>query len=155
MSFQQGLNRDLPRGVAGDFASTNPRHSILAGEGALVAGEALTVGQFAFADLTTGKVYKVFAAGRVRGFVHRNNQAVVALGAAASMTIPIGKEVTLFSSGDFYVVAPAVVAPGATVYALNATGAVVAVATDATDTNFKFAEAAESGALVKITRFSI
>lgn len=155
MSFQQGLNRDLPRGVAGDFASTNPRNSILAGEGALVAGEALTVGQFAFADLATGKVYKVFAAGRVRGFVHRNNQAVVALGTAASMTIPIGKEVTLFSTGDFYVVAPAVVAPGATVYALNATGAVVAVATDATDTNFKFAEAAESGALVKITRFSI
>lgn len=155
MSFQRGLNRDLPRGVAGDFASTNPRHSILAGEAALVAAEALTVGQFAFADLTTGKVYSVFAAGRRVGFVHRNNQAIVALGAASSMIIPAGKEVTLFSSGDFYVVAPAAVAPGAAVYALSATGAVDEAATDAQATNFVFAEAAVSGALVKITRFSI
>jgi len=155
MTFQRSLNRDLPRGVAGDFASTNPRNSILAGEAALVAGEPLTVGQFAFADLATGKAYKVFAAGRVIGFVHRNNQAVVALGAAASMTIPTGKEVALFSSGDFYVVAPAVVAPGAAVYALDATGAVDEAATDAQATNFKFAEAAQTGALVKITRFSI
>lgn len=155
MSFQTGLNRDLPRGVAGDFASTNPRNSILAGEAALVAGEPLTVGQFAFADLTTGKVYKVFAAGRAIGFVHRNNQAVVPLGQAASMTIPTGKEVALFSNGDFYAVAPAVVAPGEAVYAVSATGAVGAVAADSQATNFKFAEAAASGALVKITRFSI
>lgn len=155
MTFQRSLNRDLPRGVAGDFASTNPRNSILAGEGALVAAEPLTVGQFGFADLTTGKVYAAFSAGRVVGFIHRNNQAVVPLGSAASMVIPVGKEVALFSSGDFYVVAPAVVAPGAAVYALDATGAVDEAATDAQATNFKFAEAAQFGALVKITRFSI
>lgn len=155
MTFQRSLNRDLPRGVAGDFASTNPRNSILAGEGALVAAEELTVGQFAFADLATGKVYSAFAAGRVVGFVHRNNQAVVALGQAASMKIPVGKEVALFSTGDFYVVAPAVVAPGAAVYALDATGAVDEAATSAQATNFKFAEAAAGGDLVKITRFSI
>lgn len=155
MSFQQGLNRDLPRGVAGDFASTNPRNSILAGEGALVAAEPLTVGQFAFADLATGKVYAVFAAGRRVGFVHRNNQAVVPLGSRASMIIPAGKEVALFSVGDFYVVAPAAVTVNAAVYAASATGAVAAAATDAQATNFVFAEAAASGALVKITRFSI
>lgn len=155
MTFQRGLNRDIPRGVAGDFASTNPRHSILAGEAALVAGEPLTVGQFAFADLATGKVWSVFAAGRVIGFVHRNNQAIVPLGQSASMTIPIGREVALFSSGDFYAVAPAAVDPEDPVYAVSATGAVGAVATDSQATNFKFAEAAESGALVKITRFSV
>lgn len=155
MSFQQSLNRDLPRGVAGDFASTNPRNSILAGEASLVAAAPLTVGQFAFADLATGKVYSVFAAGRIIGVVHRNNQAVVALGTNASMVIPTGKGVTLFSSGDFYVVAPATVAPGDAVYALDATGAVANAATGAEATNFKFAEAAVSGALVKITRFSI
>jgi hypothetical protein len=155
MSFQTKLNRDLPRGVAGDFASTNPRNSILAGEAALVAAEPITVGQFAFADLTTGKVYASFVAGRVIGFVHRNNQAVVALGQAASMTIPTGKEVALFSAGDFYAVAPAVVAPGAKVYALDADGAVDEAAATAQETNFVFAEAAQAGALVKITRFSI
>jgi len=155
MTFQRSLNRDLPRGVAGDFASTNPRNSILAGEAALVAGEPLTVGQFAFADLATGKVWAAFVAGRVVGFVHRNNQAVVALGSAASMTIPVGKEVALFSNGDFYVVAPAAVDPGDAVFAETATGAVSDVTTDNQATNFKFAEAAASGALVKITRFSI
>jgi len=155
MTFQRSLNRDLPRGVAGDFASTNPRNSILAGEAALVAGEPLTVGQFAYADLATGKVWAAFVAGRVVGFVHRNNQAVVALGSAASMTIPTGKEVALFSNGDFYVVAPAAVDPGDAVFAVTATGAVSDVTTDNQATNFKFAETAASGALVKITRFSI
>lgn len=155
MSFQTALNRDLPRGVAGDFASTNPRNSILAGEASLVAAEDLTVGQFAFADLATGKVYAAFAAGRRVGFVHRNNRAIVALGSTSSMIIPTGREVALFSSGDFYVVAPATVAPNDAVFALDATGAVVAVATTAETTNFVFAEAAQAGALVKITRFSI
>lgn len=155
MTFQTTLNRDIPRGVAGDFASTNPRQSMLAGEGALVAGAPLTVGQFAFADLATGKAYPDFVAGRRVGFVHRNNQAVVALGQAASMTVPVGRETTLFTSGDFYVVAPATVAVGGTVYALDADGTVQAVATDATDTGFKFAEAGSAGDLVKITRFAI
>lgn len=155
MTFQQTLNRDLPRGVAGDFASTNPRNSILAGEAALVAGEPITVGQFAFADLDTGKVFSEFAAGLVIGFVHRNNQAVVALGQDASMIIPTGKEVALFSNGDFYVVAPAAVTAGDEVYALEADGSVQAVVTDAQSTNFVFAESAASGELVKITRFSI
>jgi len=155
MSFQRALNRDLPRGVAGDFASTNPRNSILAGEAALVAGEALTVGQFAYADLTTGKVWQAFDTGRVTGMVHRNNQAVVPLGSSASMTIPAGKEVALFSNGDFYVVAPAAVTPGQAVYAVTATGAVTDVSASNQATNFKFAEDAAAGALVKITRFSI
>lgn len=155
MSFQKTLNRDLPRGVAGDFASTNPRHSILAGESALRADVPITVGQFAFADLETGLVHAAHAAGRVIGFVHRNNQAVVPMGQAASMLIPAGREVALFSSGDFYAVAPAVVAPGDSVYAADADGAVAAAALGAQSTPFVFAEAAEAGALVKITRFSI
>lgn len=155
MTFQQNINRDLPRGVAGDFASTNPRQNMVAGEAALVAGEPITVGQFAFADLDTGKVYAEKDTGLRVGFVHRNNQAIVPLGSAASMVIPTGREVALFTSGDFYVVAPATVAVGDTVYALDADGTVQAAATDATDTGFKFAEAGDEGDLVKITRFAI
>lgn len=155
MSFQRGLNRDLPRGVAGDFASTNPRNSILAGEASLRTFEAIKVGGFAFADLTTGLVYEDYNTGRVIGFVHRNNQAVVPIGQAASMLIPAGKEIALFSNGDFYAIAPAAVLPGAEVYALEVDGSVVATADNAQPTNFKFAEAAAAGALVKITRFSI
>ncbi|WP_334109092.1 structural cement protein Gp24 [Methylobacillus sp.] len=155
MAFQKTLNRDLPRGVAGDFASTNPRQNMLAGEAALVAGEPITVGQFAFADTATGKVYAGKGTGYRVGFVHRNNQAIVPLGSASSMVIPAGREVALFTSGDFYVVAPATVAVGGTVYALDADGTVQAVATNATDTGFKFAEAGGAGDLVKITRFAI
>lgn len=155
MTFQRSLNRDLPRGVAGDFASTNPRNSILAGEASLRTNDPITVGQFAFADLETGLVSPAFTAGLTIGFVHRNNQAVVPLGQAASMVIPKGKEVALFSSGDFYAVAPAAVEPGDAVYALDADGSLSAVATSAQATNFKFAEKASAGALVKITRFSI
>lgn len=155
MTFQTAINRDIPRAVAGDFASTNPRQNMLAGEGALVAGEPITVGQFAFADLTTGKVYSALDAGLRIGFVHRNNQAIVPLGQQASMIVPEGREVALFTSGDFYVVAPATVAVGGTVYALDADGTVQAVATDATDTGFKFAEAGSAGDLVKITRFAV
>lgn len=155
MTFQRGLNRDLPRGVAGDFASTNPRNSMLAGEGALRTGEPITVGQFAYADLETGIVMQDFVAGRMIGFVHRNNQAVVPLGSAASMLIPQGKEIALFTNGDFYAVAPGAVVAGAAVYALDDGGGLSAVATNAQATNFKFAEDAAAGALVKITRFSI
>ena len=155
MTFQTAINRDIPRAVAGDFASTNPRQNMLAGEGALVAGEPITVGQFAFADLTTGKVYSALDTGLRIGFVHRNNQAIVPLGQQASMIVPEGREVALFTSGDFYVVAPATVAVGGTVYALDADGTVQAAATDATDTGFKFAEAGSAGDLVKITRFAV
>lgn len=155
MTFQQAINRDLPRGVAGDFASTNPRQNMVAGEAALVAGEPITVGQFAFADLDTGKVYAEKDTGYRVGFVHRNNQAIVPLGQSASMVIPTGREVALFTSGDFYVMAPGTVAVGDTVYALDADGSVQAVATDATDTGFQFAEAGDAGDLVKITRFAI
>ena len=153
MTFQQTLNRDLPRGVAGDFASTNPRQNMLAGEGALVAGEAITVGQFAF--VRDGKAYAAYEADDRVGFVHRNTQAIVALGSDASMVVPEGREVALFTSGDFYVQAPGTVAVGGTVYALNEDGSVQAAATDATDTGFKFAEAGDAGDLVKITRFAI
>lgn len=155
MTFQRSLNRDLPRGVAGDFASTNPRNSILAGDSSLRTGEDIAVGGFAFADLETGLVAKAFTAGTVIGFVHRNNQAVVPLGQQASMLIPKGKEIALFSNGDFYAVAPAAVEVNDPVYALDADGSVSAVAASSQATNFVFAEKAASGALVKITRFSI
>lgn len=153
MTFQQTLNRDLPRGVAGDFASTNPRQNMLAGEGALVAGEDIVVGQFAF--VRDGKAYVAYEEGDRVGFVHRNNQAVVPLGQSASMIVPEGREVALFTSGDFYVVAPGAVTVGGTVYALEANGSVSAAADDAQDTGFVFAEAGVQGDLVKITRFAI
>lgn len=166
MSFQTKINRDLPRAVAGDFASTNPRYSILAGEGALRTAEAIIVGAFAFADLDTGLVHAEHDAGRVVGFVHRNNQAVVHVGGATSMLVPTGKETALFSKGDFYAVFGTDVTVGDAVYALDADG--TPVITDGADpddtppvpanaqaTHYKVAHSAKAGELVKITADAI
>lgn len=155
MSFQTNINRDLPRAVAGDFASTNPRYSILAGEGALRTAEAITVGAFAFADLDTGLVHAAHDAGRVVGFVHRNNQAVVHAGETASMLVPAGKETALFSKGDFYTVFGTDVTVDDAVYALDADGTPTNVAADAQATHYKVAHSAAAGELVKITADAI
>lgn len=48
MGFQTKVNRQQAPAIAGDFASANPRASMLATEGTLVAGvSGVTVGVFA------------------------------------------------------------------------------------------------------------
>jgi hypothetical protein len=157
MPFQQALNRDPSRAVAGDFASTNPRNAMLAGSGSLRTAEAITVGNFAFADLTTGLVYAGGAAGRRVGFVHRNNQAIVPLGQAASMVVPVGRETALFTDGDFYCVLDDDSTVGAAVTAVAATGvpSLTAAGVGHIATGFIAAEAKPAGELVKITKASI
>lgn len=159
MAFQTKINRTLPLGVAGDFASTNPYASMLAGEGKLVAGDGgLTVGIFGFADLDTGKATNVFAAGARCGFVHRNNNALITgIHEAASMVIPEGRMVTLFTTGDFFTVFDAAVTAGQLVAAQEADGKPVAydasatLPADSVATSYKVAETAEAGKLTKIT----
>lgn len=153
--FQQTLNRDIPRAVAGDFASTNPRFNMLAGEGALVTAEDVLVGGFAFADLDTGEVYQGSDTGRRVGFVFRNNQAIVNPGESASMTLPVGREAALMTEGDFYTVFDADVTVGAEVYATAATGEPTITATDNIETSFVVAENRAAGELVKITTSAI
>lgn len=104
MPFQTRINRDLPIGVEGDFASANPRASVLAGEGALVAGPGgVIVGNFAWL-LPDGKTVVSYGVGAVppTGFVHREENALIVdyLG-TSSMVVPEGFEVTLFDAGDF------------------------------------------------------
>lgn len=151
MPFQKTLNRDLPRAVAGDFASTNPRQVMLAREGGLRTAEVITVGKFAFADLATGLVYASNATGRVIGFVYRNNQGVVPLGQEATMLVRAGREIALLVEGDVYTTVDGDVTVGAAIYADPADGTPTATQTDMLPTRFKAAEPAEDGELVKIT----
>lgn len=104
MGFQNRINNDLPTGVAGDFASTNPHFSMLAGEGQLKSGEGgTTVGLFAWAD-GNGLVTNTKTEGALVGFVHRNNQAIIMdYSEEATMLIPQGREITLMTGGDFFV----------------------------------------------------
>ncbi|NTA27406.1 structural cement protein Gp24 [Allorhizobium ampelinum] len=111
MSFPTTVNVQPSAAVAGDFASTNPRSSVQAGPGGLVAGSAgITVGRFAWITTpydtnSAPTVANNFGFGVPAGFVARGQQATITTYLAeSSMLIPAGYQVSLFSNGDFWVV---------------------------------------------------
>lgn len=127
--FQQSVNVTQAPAVAGDFASANPRHSMLSVPGGFVAGPSgLTVGLFAWADTETGAILSNAGAGLPTCFVHRNLQGLLtAYLQEYSMTIPAGMGVgEMFSGGDFWVknAGASAVAIGMKAYANYANGTV-------------------------------
>ena len=158
MGFQKTMNRDLPVGVEGDFASTNPYHSVLAGEGQLKAGAVgVVIGLFAWANMETGLVTNAKVAGGVLGFVRRDNSGLITQYLAeAGMTIPKGFGVTLYDGGDFWARFPAGATVGHNVFAKDADGTLAAAAGDTltghTFTGFVVASKAAAGELAKITK---
>lgn len=157
MSFQKNLNRDLPVGVEGDFASTNPYHTVLAGEGALKAGaDGVVIGAFAWADPDTGLVSNKQVQNGILGFVRRDNTALISQYLAeSSMRIPAGFIITLYDKGDFWARFEGEATVGQKVFASTKDGSVVAADTapaDAVDTGFVVASNAEAGFLAKITK---
>jgi hypothetical protein len=133
MGFQTQVNLTPALAVAGDFASSNPRASVLAGEGGLVAGTGgLTVGKFAWiASDGKSAVNYGTATQAPNGFVHREQQALITTYLAESgNVIPAGMACTLMNEGDFYAVLTgdnaAVI--GSAIYADYDTGDVQAVA---------------------------
>ena len=105
MAFQTSIQVTQAPGVAGDFASANPRHSQLSVPGGFVAGpNGLTVGLFAWADTATGTILSNTGTGVPTCFVHRNMQAMLtAYLQEFGMTIPAGMGVgEMFSGGDFF-----------------------------------------------------
>ena len=136
MAFQQHVNIQPAPGVEGDFASVNPRATVLAGPGALVAGPAgLTVGRFAWVDPGGALAASNYGVGTPDGFVAREQQALITVWLAeASMVIPSGMICTLFSAGDFWVknAGGNVVVPRQKAYASFGSGSVTFGATGAT-----------------------
>ena len=155
MGFQTTINANPARGVAGDFASTNPRSAMLAGEGGLVAAETLTVGYFGFANMDTGEVFAAHDTGLRAGFIHRNNQGNVHAGQEATMSIEEGREVALFVTGDFYAILDGDCAVGDAITVTKADGSpsVTAAGANHVATSFIAAETKAAGELVKITTF--
>ena len=138
MPFPSQVNAAQAPAVAGDFASTNPRMSVLAAAGGLVAGAAgVTVGRFAWTTEPhdsdgTAAIVNNFGTGPVTGFVHRAQQALItAFLAESSMVVPQGFPMTLFSGGDFWVQndGTTVAVPGQKAYASFANGKVNFAAT--------------------------
>lgn len=97
--------------VEGDFASTNPRDTYLAGPGGLVAGDlGVVVGRFAWTssegiDADGAPAYvNNYGSGIPSGFVHREQQGLIQVYLqAASMLVPAGMPITIFTLGDFWV----------------------------------------------------
>jgi len=158
MPFQSRINRTLPAGVEGTFASTNPYHALLnAAQGQYKAASAgVVVGRFAWVDPVTGLATNVKGALTVGGFVLRANTATVLTpGQEYSLTIRGGFEVELFDGGDFWSRFAAGATIGQNVFASDADGTLVSSAgttlADHTLTPFKVASTAAAGELAKIT----
>jgi hypothetical protein len=133
MAFQTQVNQFPAPGIPGEFASTNPRHVVLAGPGGLVAGAAgVACGSFAWLDQGTYSVVNNFGQGAPNGFMHNaHNALITAYLGRTSLIIPTGFPIgDLFDAGDFWATNPtgASVIPGQKVYVNNATGAIAAIA---------------------------
>jgi hypothetical protein len=128
MPFQGQVNVQPGVAAPGDFCDHNPRHSVDAGPGGLVAGPAgVTIGRFAWWDAATQSVVSNTGAGPVTGFVHREQQALITVYLAeTSVVVPQGFPITLMSTGGYWVLnAGATQAlPGMNAFASYATGAV-------------------------------
>lgn len=130
-TFQTAAYALQAPGVAGDFASTNPRHTALSnqnqGNAGFVAGpNGLTLGLFAWIDPSTYTAASNYGNGAPSGFVHNSHQALITVYlSAAGMTIPAGFPANcIFVGGDFLVVnnGAAACTPGMKAYANSLTG---------------------------------
>jgi len=130
-NFPNVVNLNQAPAVAGDFASQNPRASLLAGEGKIVApASGIIVGNFAFlqrvgvAGNEVDTLSQSFTSGAEVGFVAREEQALITAYLAGNSTvIPQGFMVTPYSRGDFYARFAGGATPGAAVFADETTGA--------------------------------
>ena len=108
--FQTQVNVQPGFGVEGDFCDASPRWTVDAGAGGLVCGAAgVTVGRFAWVssaavdDAGAPAIVNNFGTGAVTGFVHREQQGLITTYLAdASMVVPGGFPITLFSGGSFW-----------------------------------------------------
>lgn len=156
MGFQKDIRIQPAPAVEGDFASANPRASVLAGEGSLIAGTGgAIVGRFAWAD-ANGEVTNA-GAGAPTGFIHREQQALITewLG-ETSMLVPEGLAITLHNEGDFWVKTLTAATVGQKVFASNTTGDVKTGAAGATiagytETGWTVKSAGAVGELIKIS----
>ena len=129
MGFQNEVNITPAPAVAGDFASANPRATVLAGPGSLVAGVGgVNVGKFAWIgdDGLTVQSYGT-GARAPDGFVHREQQAmIVDYLAESGVNVPVGMPITLHNEGDFWALVTGSTAAtiDAAVYATYADGAI-------------------------------
>lgn len=117
--FPNQVNTIQAPAVEGDFASANPRKTVLAGEGALVSGQGvidgvivngIVVGRFAWTTYQTvdndeapGTV-NTFGSGLPAGLIHRLQVGlIVPYLATASMVLLSGQQAVVFNDVDLWI----------------------------------------------------
>lgn len=147
--FQTFVNNELPIGVAGDFASANPRASVVGGPGAYVAPAAgVNVGVFAWFDPTTGVASNYYKANSFLAFIHRENQGLItAFLGFASVQVQQGRPVTGQTRGDYYANFASGAAVGQKVYANPVNGVATAANTGGSVTGSYTATTVTSGVM--------
>jgi hypothetical protein len=134
--FQTVINRQPALGIEGDWASSNPRSSLVAFDGALTAGVNILVGRFAWAD--GDGVVNYGGNGRL-GFVQVAQPSLIPFNPAAggvgiaqsTMQVAQGYEMNLMAGGDLLCRFAAGAVPNQKVYANFVDGTAVAAATGA------------------------
>jgi hypothetical protein len=136
--FQKQVSYNLAPGVLGDFATTNPRASVISGPGSIIAGSAgVLAGRFVWLSYQfidgdeAPAVANNFGSGAVAGFVGREQQGLIQNYLQEfSMSIPAGFPVTPYSEGDFWMLnsGSSYAQPGQKVYANFADGNTTAAA---------------------------
>lgn len=141
---QSQVNVQPAPGVVGDFCSANPRFSVLAGPGGLIAGPfGAYVGRFAWTSYSNvdddGAPADVnnFGSGPVAGFIHREQQGLITdYLEIASLKVPAGFNMTVMDGGDFWAIndGDTTAYPGMKAYARYADGKVTFAASGAPGT---------------------
>jgi hypothetical protein len=117
--FPNQVNTIQAPAVEGDFATANPRATVLAGEGALVSGNGvingalvsgIVVGRFgwlSYAGIDSDNapaIVNTFGAGLPAGLVHREQIGLItAYLATSSMVLLKGQQAVLFNSVDLWI----------------------------------------------------
>jgi hypothetical protein len=105
MTFQTAINVQQAPAVAGDFASANPRNSMISRPGGFVAGtNGVTVGLFVWQDTSTGTILANTGTGAPNGFMHREMNATnYTYLSNGTMLIPANQGIGgMFDAGDFW-----------------------------------------------------
>lgn len=156
MSFQNKINLSPAQGWHGDFSSTNPRISLLGKDGAFQVGPAgIGAGSFVWVDEQHGIVLNT-GSNSPAGFVARElANSTMPVSYEHTMIIPAGTMVTVFTKGEFIIELPVTISAvkqGEDIFVSTETGEIVtADSKNAVTTNYKYAENAKGGDLVKIS----
>jgi hypothetical protein len=162
MGFQTQVNNQQAPAVNGDFASANPRASIIGPEAGYIAGSVgATVGTFVWLDPSdsTGRSVISTGTGAPLGFLARTEQALITTYLAEfGNLVPAGYGVTVYGMGDYWATATVSVASlGQKAFAKLTDGTMQPGAAGATivgyvETPFYITRAALVGELATITQ---